>query len=357
MLEKTASSPIELSVQPLEKSSFAPFGDVICADPSHMHFINNGTTERYHDLCRVEAYGKDTAVLLNIFRGNCFSLPVDIGMVERHPYGSQAFFPLDRRPFLIVVAEDKAGTPQQPQAFLAQPGHGVNYRANVWHHPLLALDETSDFLVVDRKGQENNLEEYFYKTRYRIASLNCYGSHAQPMKTQTASLQHLNTASAETFCSVLAGVFEHSPWVAKRIVSRRPFESVTALYCTMVTEVANSGEDEKLALIRAHPDLAGKAARQDTLTVESTHEQTGAGLDRLNDEEFSEFQKLNEAYKKRFGFPCIIAVRGFEKAHDKYSILANMRERLQNTPDQENKEALRQIARIAELRLKDLAGE
>ncbi|RCL00209.1 MAG: hypothetical protein JSC189_001220 [Candidatus Tokpelaia sp. JSC189] len=357
MLEKTADALIELAVQPLEKNRFAPFGDIIYADPSHMRFINNGTTKRYHDLCQVEAYGKNTSVLINIFRSNGFSLPININMVERHPYGSQAFFPLDKRPFLVVVAEDNAGTPQTPQAFLAQPRQGINYRANTWHHPLLTLYKTADFLVIDCKKQENNLEEYFYNTTYRIANLNCYRSDAQPMKIETISLDYLNTTSAKCFCSILSGIFEHSPWVAKRILSKRPFESIEALYYNMVAEVAASSEDEKLTLIRAHPELAGKAAQKGALTTESIHEQKEAGLDTLNEEEFSEFHKLNKAYKKRFGFPCIIAARGFEKIHNKHSILANIRERLQNTQDEENREALRQIARIAELRLKDLVGE
>ncbi|RCL01918.1 MAG: ureidoglycolate lyase [Candidatus Tokpelaia sp. JSC188] len=174
MQKKNDVFPIELAVHPLEKNSFAPFGDIIFADPARMRFINNGTTKRYHDLCQVEIYGKAASILINIFRGTGFSLPLDITMVERHPYGSQAFFPLDQRPFLVVVAQDNNDAPQTPQAFLAQPGQGINYRSNTWHHPLLALDKTTDFLVMDRKGPENNLEEYFYDTTYRISNFNCY---------------------------------------------------------------------------------------------------------------------------------------------------------------------------------------
>ncbi|RCL01917.1 MAG: hypothetical protein JSC188_000534 [Candidatus Tokpelaia sp. JSC188] len=177
------------------------------------------------------------------------------------------------------------------------------------------------------------------------------------MEKRTISLEYLNTTSSERFCSMLAGIFEHSPWIAKRVVSKRPFESIEELYYNMIAEVTSSGEDKKLALIRAHPDLAGKAARYGMLTAESIYEQKSAGLDRLNDEEFMEFHKLNIVYKKRFGFPYIIATRGFEKVHNKHSILINMRTRLQNTLDKEKKEALQQIARIAELRLKNLVGK
>jgi ureidoglycolate lyase len=83
-------------------------------------------------------------------------------MMERHPFGSQAFIPLERRPFLVVVAEDTDGKPARPRVFLAKPDQGINYLKNVWHHPLLALEQKSDFLIVDRAGKEDNLEEYFF---------------------------------------------------------------------------------------------------------------------------------------------------------------------------------------------------
>jgi len=356
MLDKTALLPLNIPVQPLDAAGFAPFGDVISANPWHMRMINNGTTQRFHDLARIETYGTDTSVLFNIFRGNPFSLPVDITMVERHPYGSQAFFPVEKLPYLVVVAQDRDGIPQQPQAFLARPGQGVNYRANVWHHPLLALEKVSDFIVVDRAGRENNLEEFFYDRPYRICSL-VYDKGERPaMKAKTVTLKQLNTVPAARFCTLLSGIFEHSPWVAEGVVSRRPFASLDALLQSMVAEVARADHAKQMALICAHPDLAGKAAQQGTLTQESTHEQKGAGLDTLDDTEFAEFHQLNTAYRQRFGFPCIIAVRGFDKPHDKFSILADMRQRLRNTRQDEQQEALRQIARIAELRLKDLAG-
>ncbi|EXU82394.1 ureidoglycolate hydrolase [Brucella melitensis 548] len=150
-----------LTVEPLTKEAFAPFGDVIEVEGAQLRLINNGTTERYHDLARVEAAGTQTRALINIFRGQSFAAPIDIMMMERHPFGSQAFIPLNGRPFLVVVAEDAGAGPARPRAFLARGDQGVNYLRNIWHHPLLALEQKSDFLVVDRAGREDNLEEYF----------------------------------------------------------------------------------------------------------------------------------------------------------------------------------------------------
>ncbi|RCL01593.1 MAG: 2-oxo-4-hydroxy-4-carboxy-5-ureidoimidazoline decarboxylase [Candidatus Tokpelaia sp. JSC085] len=177
------------------------------------------------------------------------------------------------------------------------------------------------------------------------------------MKTDVVDLATLNAASSEVFCSILSGIFENSSWVVRSIVSRRPFATIQELYQSMLTEVMQAGEEKQIALICAHPDLAGTATRQGTLTDESRDEQEGIGLDRLDAKEFAEFHQLNMAYKERFGFPCIIAIRGFDKPHDKCSILTTMRERLHNSQSDECQEALRQIARIAELRLKDLTGQ
>jgi ureidoglycolate lyase len=157
-----------LSILPLTKSTFTPFGDIIETDPSSMRLINSGTTERYHALAKAEAYGDDARVILNIFRGQARAFPYSVTMMERHPFGSQSFSPLSPKPFLVVVSEDESGKPGEPKVFLAKGGQGVNYRANVWHHPLMSLDETSDFLVVDREGPGNNLEEYFFDEPYLI---------------------------------------------------------------------------------------------------------------------------------------------------------------------------------------------
>ncbi|MDR0251942.1 MAG: 2-oxo-4-hydroxy-4-carboxy-5-ureidoimidazoline decarboxylase, partial [Brucellaceae bacterium] len=156
------------------------------------------------------------------------------------------------------------------------------------------------------------------------------------------NLQELNTLSEADFIAALGGIFEHSPWVAEAAVRDRPFASVSALHQAMVRAVEKADVTKQLALIRAHPDLAGKAARAGNLTDASTSEQKGAGLDRLDDAEYDRFHQLNDAYKQRFDFPFILAVRGFDgKGHDKYSILAAFETRLKNTPDQEISEALR----------------
>ncbi len=141
-------------------------------DGAERRLINNGTTERFHDLARVEATGTDARVLINIFRGQSFAAPINVVMMERHPFGSQAFIPLNGRSFLVVVAEDVEGKPARPRAFLARGDQGVNYWRNVWHHPLVSLEQTSDFLIVDRAGNENNLEEYFLPdVVYRIETI------------------------------------------------------------------------------------------------------------------------------------------------------------------------------------------
>ena len=169
------------------------------------------------------------------------------------------------------------------------------------------------------------------------------------------NLQELNSLPEADFIAALGGIFEHSPWVAEDVAGDRPFASVSVLHQAMVEAVEKAGVKKQLTLIRAHPDLAGKAARAGNLTDASTSEQKGAGLDRLDDAEYERFHHLNDAYKQRFDFPFILAVRGFEgKGHDKHSILASFEARLKNTPEQEISEALRQIARIARLRLGDM---
>lgn len=166
----------------------------------------------------------------------------------------------------------------------------------------------------------------------------------------TVSLHDLNACSDSQFVEALGAIFEHSPWVPETVADQRPFASVSALHGAMVGAIDRAGRDAQLTLIRAHPDLAGKAALAGEITAESTSEQKGAGLDRLTPEEFERFHVLNDAYKARFGFPFILAVRG----HDKHSILASFERRLDHDIDGEIAEALAQIARIGEFRLNDL---
>jgi OHCU decarboxylase len=170
------------------------------------------------------------------------------------------------------------------------------------------------------------------------------------MAARVIELAHLNACDREAFVLALAGIFEHSPWVAERVFPLRPFASVDASHTAMCTAVAAAGEGAQLLLIRAHPQLAGKAAVRGELTEASTLEQRGAGLDRCSPEEYAQLHALNDAYEAKFGFPFILAVRG----HTRTSILASMAARLDHGRDEEIAEALRQIARIAGFRLSDL---
>lgn len=163
------------------------------------------------------------------------------------------------------------------------------------------------------------------------------------------NLDALNRLDDHEFTRVLADIFEHSPWVAERSWARRPFADIGELHAAMCRTLAEADMDAKLALIRAHPKLAGKAAIRGELTVASTQEQSGAGLSQCSPEEFAQITELNDAYEFRFGFPFILAVRG----HNRGSIIANMRARLSNERDAEIGEALRQIERIASFRLAD----
>lgn len=163
-------------------------------------------------------------------------------------------------------------------------------------------------------------------------------------------LSRLNQSSDSDFVDALGAIFEHSPWVAEAVVSDRPFASVEHLHKVMSNAVGVAGDDLQLALIKAHPDLAGKAALSGELTDESTSEQAGAGLDRLSSEEYQSFHSLNDAYQSKFGFPFIIAVKG----HDKHSILDAFQKRLENDSKAEKQTALEQIYRIAKFRLESL---
>jgi ureidoglycolate lyase len=164
------SMPQNLDIHPLTKFAFAPFGEVIEADPATMRYINGGTTERFHALATAEAAGEGARVIINLFRGQPRAFPYEVGMMERHPFGSQSFSPISGRPYLVVVSPDEGGRPGRPQVFLARGDQGVNYRRNIWHHPLMAVGEASDFLVVDRDGPGNNLEEFFFDIPFIIGA-------------------------------------------------------------------------------------------------------------------------------------------------------------------------------------------
>jgi 2-oxo-4-hydroxy-4-carboxy-5-ureidoimidazoline decarboxylase len=161
------------------------------------------------------------------------------------------------------------------------------------------------------------------------------------------TLDELNRLDRRAFVAALDNVFEHAPWVVDDAYAGRPFASLNALYHAMREAVRNAGEDRRIALIAGHPDLAGKAARAGTMTADSGREQAGAGLDRLSDDEFARFQRLNEAYRAKFAMPFIICVR----RHGKESILRQFEQRLRNDQSAERETALAEIGRIAALRL------
>jgi len=171
----------------------------------------------------------------------------------------------------------------------------------------------------------------------------------------TITLEFLNACDVAAFTETLHGIYEHSPWIPQRTAAQRPFLNLTALKLAMQATVRNATREEQLGLIRAHPELAGKAAIAGELTAESTGEQAKAGLNLCSAEEFATLQKLNADYKTKFGFPFILAVKGPDgKGFTRQAIISTFSRRLKNQIDDELAEDLRQINRIAELRLNDL---
>jgi ureidoglycolate lyase len=157
-----------ITATPLTRETFAPFGDVIDTGGPNHYPINNGRCERYHDLARVQAEGPNARVLLSIFKGTPYDFPLKLTMVERHPFGSQAFMPLSPRPFLVVVCHDGKDGPGEPHAFVTNPFQGVNYPKNLWHAVLTPIGEPQDFLIVDRGGDGSNVEEFHFSHPYEI---------------------------------------------------------------------------------------------------------------------------------------------------------------------------------------------
>lgn len=166
------------------------------------------------------------------------------------------------------------------------------------------------------------------------------------------SLATVNRMSAADFGRAFGRVFEHSPWIAERAFARRPFASVEALHAAMVDVVKHATVNEQLALLRAHPELAGREAQAGSLTAESTNEQTKAGLDALSREEMERITGLNRAHAERFGFPFIIAAR----LNGKQRIFAEFERRLALAPDAERAACLDQVYLITRIRLDDLMG-
>ena len=171
------------------------------------------------------------------------------------------------------------------------------------------------------------------------------------------TLEQLHTVSPDEATALLDGLYEHSPWIARAAMAARPFRSLAELKAALVQVVQNASRDAQLGLVRAHPELAGKAMVSNTLTAESTNEQQKAGLTQCTPEELAHIQQLNASYGAKFGFPFVMAVRGPRNTGlAKQDIISTFERRVHNHPDFELQEALRNIHRIAEIRLNDKFG-
>jgi 2-oxo-4-hydroxy-4-carboxy-5-ureidoimidazoline decarboxylase len=164
------------------------------------------------------------------------------------------------------------------------------------------------------------------------------------------NLSELNACSKDDFVEALANIFEYSPWIAEQAAAARPYSGVKALLSAMKNAVDRAPAEQQMALIKAHPDLANKTQRAAGLTAESTSEQNSLGLDRLSDAEYEAFERVNNAYRARFGFPYIVCVR----RHTKDSVLRDFERRLPNDVATETQTSINEICRIAALRLDQL---
>ncbi|MEO8677116.1 MAG: 2-oxo-4-hydroxy-4-carboxy-5-ureidoimidazoline decarboxylase [Casimicrobiaceae bacterium] len=166
------------------------------------------------------------------------------------------------------------------------------------------------------------------------------------------SLAGLSVASRDEFVRALGGIFEHTPWIAERAWPARPFASVDELHRAMLGVLASASREAKLALICAHPELAGKEAAAGTMTVDSVGEQASAGLDRCTPDELARLRAHNQSYRETFGFPFVMAVKG----KSRQEILATLASRIGNTREAEFARCIEEIGRIARLRLDAMFG-
>jgi ureidoglycolate lyase len=148
-----------MKIEKLTRDTFAAFGDLITLTGAQHYPINDGTTERFHDLASINVSDHGGRPLLSLFRSKPRPLPFEIRIMERHPLGSQTFIPLSKDPYLVIVARSGDFDERTVRVFLAERGEGVNYAKGVWHHALFALCRESDFIVVDRGGPGGNCEE------------------------------------------------------------------------------------------------------------------------------------------------------------------------------------------------------
>jgi ureidoglycolate lyase len=157
-MDPSPGIPRVLQARPLSRSAFEPFGEVLDASGPHDDLANDGAAQVFRDRARVDVAAQGGRVRFNIVRTSPSRLPLKIEMMERHPLGSQAFAPLGGADWLVVAAPPGQLDPSAIVAFSARGNQGINYRRGVWHHPLIALDRISDFLVIDRAGEGTNLD-------------------------------------------------------------------------------------------------------------------------------------------------------------------------------------------------------
>ncbi|MEH6576980.1 MAG: ureidoglycolate lyase [Amphritea sp.] len=158
-----------LNVEPLTKQAFASFGNVIETEGSQHFPINNGSTERFHDLASIDVSEAEGRPIVSIFRAQPLKMPLCVKMMERHPLASQAFIPSGSEAFLVLVApRGEVVHPDQLRLFLTNGRQGVNYHRGVWHHPVLALKPDQDFIIIDRGGEGHNCDEVFFDTDQQI---------------------------------------------------------------------------------------------------------------------------------------------------------------------------------------------
>lgn len=158
----------KIIIQPMTRERFAPFGDLIDFDRDMDFAINNGMCDRYHAQAEVEIKGEGGRPVISLGHARPYKLPLTLEMMERHPLGSQAFIPLQPEPFLVIVAHDIDGKPDIPNAFMTQPGQGVNYHRNTWHAVLTPLEKEARFVIVDRDGHGENLEEHRFAQSFNV---------------------------------------------------------------------------------------------------------------------------------------------------------------------------------------------
>lgn len=161
-------SSVELDVAPLSASDFEPFGDVLEATVEAA-LINSGTTRNFADLARIDVSIEGGRPRISIYRSTPMPMPLHIAMLERHPLSSQLFMPMQRAPFLVVVASSGDDVvPDRLRAFVTNGAQGVNYHRGVWHHPVIAMNTETEFMVVDREGPGDNCDEFFFDPATRI---------------------------------------------------------------------------------------------------------------------------------------------------------------------------------------------